>query len=99
MRWQTATVRAIAVSVAVFLLAACAIVVDAALRFDGKCGGFMPFLAAAQPCTLWQYLYSSVSFTLVVLFQEYWFVGLFLVGLAFLGSVVLERFWSRQDAV
>src|SRR5262245_33934662 len=99
MRWQTATVRAIAVLVAAFLTAACAIVADEALRFDGTCGGVIPFLAAAEPCTLWQYLSSSVSFTFAVLFREYWPVVLFFVGLVFLGSAVFERFWTRQDAV
>jgi hypothetical protein len=83
--------------VAAFLMAACAIVVNAALRFDGTCGGLIPFLGAAQPCTRWQYVFSSVSFTFAVLFQEYWFVGLFFVGFAFLGSVIFERFWTRQN--
>ena len=99
MRWQVATVRAIAVLLAAFLMAACAIVVQAALRFDGTCGGLIPFLAATQPCTRWQYVSADVSFTFAVLFQEYWPVALFCVGLVFLGSAVFERFRTRQDAV
>src|SRR5258706_14486421 len=98
MRWRMTTVRAIAVSVAVFLTAACAIVVDAALRFDGKCGGLMPFLGASQPCTLWQYLWSSVSFTFEVVLQEYWLIALIFVGLVFLASVPFERLRPRQNA-
>ena len=89
--WQKATVRAIAISTAAFLLAACAIVVDAAFGFDGKCGGLMPFVGgAAQPCTLWQYLSSNVSFTFAVLLHEYWSMGLIFAGLVFLGSAVFE---------
>jgi hypothetical protein len=99
MRWQKATVRAIAALVAAFLMAACATVIDAVVRFDGTCGGLIPFLAAAQPCTLWQYVSSSVSFTFAVLFQEYWLVVLFFVGLVFLGSAMFERFRTRRDAV
>src|SRR6478672_4675608 len=98
-RWQIVTVRAIAVLAAAFLMAGCAIVIDTALRFDGTCGGLIPFLGAAQPCTRWQYLSSSVSFTFAVLFQEYWLVVLFFVGLVFLGSAIFERFRTRQDTV
>jgi hypothetical protein len=99
MRGQKATIRAIAVLAAAFLIAACATVIDAAVRFDGTCGGLIPFLAAAQPCTRWQYVSADVSFTVAVLFQEYWPVVLFFVGLVFLGSAVFERFRTRQDAV
>jgi hypothetical protein len=80
-------------------MAACAIVIDTSLRFDGTCGGLIPFLGAAQPCTLWQYVFSSVSFTFAVLFQEYWLVVLFFVGLVVLGSAIFDRFRSRHDAV
>jgi hypothetical protein len=99
MRWQIATVRALAVLVAAFLMAACAIVIDTALRFNGTCGGLIPFVGSAQPCTLWQYVSSSVSFTFAVLFQEYCLVVLFFACLVFLGSAIFERFRTRQDAV
>ena len=99
MRWQITTVRAIAVLAAAFLMAACATVIDAVVRFDGTCGGLIPFLAAAQPCTRWQYVSADISFTFAVLLQEYWPVVLFFVGLVFLGSAVFERFRTRQDAV
>jgi len=98
MRWQIATVRAVAVLAAAFLMAACATAIDAVVRFDGTCGGLIPFLAAAQPCTRWQYVSADISFTFAVLFQEYWPVVLLLVGLVFLGSAIFERFRTRQDA-
>jgi len=98
MRWHIATVRAIAVVVAAFLMAACAIVIDTAIRFDGTCGGLMPFLSAAQPCTRWQYVSSNVSFTVTVLFQEYWLVVLSFVGPVFLGSALFDRSSTRARA-
>ena len=88
MRWRIATFRAVAISIAVFLIAGCVIVVQAALRFDGRCGGLIPFLGTGQPCTLWQYVWFDLSFTFEVLLQEYWFVGLLLVGIVFVGSAV-----------
>ena len=83
---------------AALLVAACAIVIDTAIRFDGTCGGLIPFLAAAQPCTRWQYVSSNVSFTFTVLFQEYWLVVLSFVGLVFLGSAIFDRFCTRARA-
>jgi len=81
--------------VAAFVMAACVSVVDAALRYDGTCGGLMPFLGSPQPCTRWQYVSSSVSFTFAVMFHEYWHIGLVVVALLFVGSVLVERFRVR----
>jgi hypothetical protein len=99
MRWRIATLRAAAISVAAFLIAGCVSVLQAALRFDGTCGGLIPFLAAAQRCTRWQYVWSDVSFTFEVLLREYWVIGLLFVGIVFVGSAIFERFWSRPNAV
>ena len=51
---------------------------------------------AVSAFTLWQYVSSSMSFTLAAVFQKYWLVGLVLVGLVFLGSVMFERFHARR---
>lgn len=92
MRWRLATFRAAAVTLAVFLSAACVIVVQAALRFEGRCGGLMPFLSAERSCTLWQYVWSSVSLTFAVLLMEYWSVGLLFVAIVFMGAALFDRF-------
>ena len=99
MRWRIVTFRAIAVAVVAFLFVVCVAAIYAALQFDGMCGGFMPFLSAAQPCTLSQYVWSSVSLTFLVLFHEYWLIGLFFIGIVFIGSGIFERLRSRQNAV
>ena len=99
MRWRIVTFRAIAVAVVAFLFVVCVATIYAALQFDGMCGGFMPFLSAAQPCTLSQYVWSSVSLTFLVLFHEYWLIGLLFAGIAFIGSAIFERLRSHQNAV
>src|SRR6476620_1731062 len=99
MRWRIATFRAIAITVAAFLIAGCVIVVQTALRFDGTCGGLIPFLAAAQPCTFGKYVWSNVSFTFAVLVQEFWSIGLSFAAIVFIGSVIFECFWNRQNGV
>ena len=91
MRWRITIVRAVAATVVAFLTLASVVTIEAALQFDGKCGGFMPFLAAAQPCTLPRYVWSSVSFTTAVLFHEFWWIGLLFAGVVFMGSAIFEH--------
>lgn len=98
MRWRIATFRSIVAVAAAFLIAVSVVAVQAALRFDGTCGGLIPFLSAAQPCTVWQYVWSNVSFTFAVFFEEYWLIALSTAGLVFIGAAIVERFWSRQNA-
>ena len=74
-----------------FLIAGAVIAVQAALQFDSKCGGLIPFLAAAQPCTLWQYVWSGVSFTFAVFFREYWFVALSFAAIVLVVALIRER--------
>jgi hypothetical protein len=98
MRWSVAIIRAIVIFGALFGAGVCTLELGAALRFDGSCGGFMPFLAAAHSCTLSEYLWGSMSFSILVLLQEFWgwlLVALFLVLAA---SVAVERRRSRRNA-
>jgi len=37
--------------------------------------------------------------TFLVLFHEYWLIGLFFVGIVFIGSGIFERLRSHQNAV
>jgi hypothetical protein len=91
MRWRTAIFKAAAITVAAFLIAFGAIAVQAALGFDGKCGGLMPFLAAAQPCTLGEYVWSSVSFSFVIFFFVYWYVALSFAAIVLAVTLIRER--------
>ena len=99
MDWRIIIFRAVVVAVAAFLFAICVVAVQAVFQFDGKCGGLIPFLSAAQPCTLSQYVWSSLSFTVAVFFQEYWLIGLVFAGMVVVGSVIFERLRSHQNAV
>ena len=99
MRWRIAAFRAVAITVVAFLFVVCVVTIQVALQFDGMCGGYMPFLSAAQPCTLSQYVWSSVSLTFLVFFHEYWLIGLFFVGIVLIGSGIFERLRSRRNAV
>ena len=49
------------------------IILSAAYHFDGKCGGWMPFLSGPQDCSLFEYILSTVSFTILILLTYYWY--------------------------
>jgi hypothetical protein len=94
--WRIATIRAIAIAVFAFLLAGCLVTVQAALQFNGRCGGVIPFLSAPQPCTLAQHVWDSVSFTFAVFFHEFWWIALLFAGIAFIGSAIFEISRDRK---
>jgi hypothetical protein len=57
---------------AVLSFSAIAIVVQIAFAYDGKCGGFIPFLAGPRPCSLWEYISGAVPLFVLILLDEYW---------------------------
>jgi hypothetical protein len=42
------------------------------LSYDGKCGGFLPSLAGAKPCTLAEYVVGNASLLALIVWTEYW---------------------------
>ena len=52
-----------------------------ALSYNGKCGGFLPWLAAAQPCTLGEYVAGNLSLLTLIVFREYWLAIVLLLAL------------------
>jgi hypothetical protein len=91
MRWHVAIIRAIIVVTAFFLASGCALMLEAALNYKGTCGGFMPFLSAPQPCTLSEYVWGSMSFSIQVLLFEFWEWLLLAVIMVLAASVAVER--------
>jgi hypothetical protein len=54
------------------LLALIAVAVMLAISYDGKCGGFMPWLASAKPCTLAEYVLNNVTVLALIVWFEFW---------------------------
>src|SRR3954469_1372356 len=98
MRWSVAIIRAIVVVSALFVAGVCALGLEVAFRFNGTCGGLMPFLSAPQPCTLSEYLWGSASFSIQLLLYEFWGWLLLVVILVLAASVEVERRRSRRNA-
>jgi hypothetical protein len=59
--------------------------------YDGNCGGFLPWLAGARPCSFWEYMAGTVLLVTVVLGATYWPVILALLVLALVGVWIARR--------
>jgi hypothetical protein len=98
MRWYATIRRALVLIVALAAAVVCVFMLDAASQFDGSCGGFMPFLAAPRPCTLSQYLWSSIGFSASLLLGEYWGWVVLVVALVLCTSLAIERRRIQRNA-
>ena len=66
--------------------------------YDGKCGGFMPWLASAKPCTLGEYVLNNVTLLALIAWFEFWpFVILILALPVGIGYILDRR--HKRDAI
>lgn len=72
MRWRVVVRQTLVVSSALVAIGIASVLVTALFRFDGRCGGFMPFLAAPTPCGLPEYLGGILWVTLLFAPLGYW---------------------------
>jgi hypothetical protein len=67
-----------------------------AIAYDGKCGGFLPWLAGPQPCSFWKYFSGNSSMILTIVWISYWpFILAFIFVPAFIGFF-LDRKANRD---
>lgn len=80
---------------AIALLALMAGIIWLVVSYDGKCGGYLPEISAARPCTLAAYVVEWATLLALMVISEYWplIIVLFLlpVGIGYL----LDR--RRED--
>ena len=79
-------VRGLLAALLILLIVVIYIILTAAYHFDGKCGGWMPFLSGPHDCSLFEYISSNVSFTILILLAYNWYwILIFLILAAFTG--------------
>lgn len=61
------------------------------LSYDGKCGGFLPWLAAARQCTLADYVIGNLSLLVLIVWIEYWPFIILLLALPIGIGYLLDR--------
>jgi hypothetical protein len=61
------------------------------LHYNGKCGGWMPFLSGPHDCSLFEYIAMNVSLTTVILLRYYWYWCLIILFLATMSGYALGR--------
>jgi hypothetical protein len=55
------------------------IILDIAVGYNGKCGGFLPWLAGPKPCSFWEYVSGNSLMTFTILWISYWPIILTLI--------------------
>jgi hypothetical protein len=49
--------------------------------YNGECGGYLPWLASAKPCTLQEYVAGNFWLLVAIVFNGYWLVVILAMGL------------------
>jgi hypothetical protein len=89
--------RGALVVLGMFVGIAIVLLVVIGLSYDGKCGGFMPWLAGARPCSLLTYVTGNVALLAALLGFTYWPIALALLLLPpFVGYLLDRRDRGRE---
>jgi hypothetical protein len=80
------------------LLALAVVAVLLALSYDGKCGGFLPWLASAKPCTLAEYVLNNVTLLALITWFEFWPFIVVVLALPVCVGYMLDRRKKRGAA-
>jgi hypothetical protein len=77
---------------------AIAFVVQLGFSYNGKCGGFLPWLAGSKACTFWEYVSETSLLVALILWDTYWPLILALLLLpAFVGYLFDRRGQRREN--
>ena len=68
-----------------------------AVSYDGRCGGFQPWLAAARPCTLAEYVRLNLSVLALIVWNEFWPLIVVLLASPVALGYVLDRRRDRRS--
>jgi hypothetical protein len=83
--------RGVYVAIGIVLCIAIGLAVQIALSYDGKCGGFLPWLAGPKPCSFWDYLSGNMLLFTLLFGSAYWPFLLALLILPPLVGFLLDR--------
>ncbi|MCI0613752.1 hypothetical protein L0244_12270 [bacterium] len=76
--------------IAILTVASILIILQIAFRYNGKCGGFLPWLAGPMPCSFWEYVSGNSIATFTVVWIAYWPFLLALIAVPPLVGLVLD---------
>ena len=85
-------------AVASLLCIAIAFVVQLAFAYDGKCGGFLPWLAGPKACSFWEYIWGTSLSVALILLDTYWPLILALLVLPAFVGYLFDRRGRRRAA-
>lgn len=79
------------VALAIPVIALTASIIRMIVTYDGKCGGFLPWLAGPKPCTLGEYVAGNLSLMAIVVWAEYWPVVISVIALPVVIGYILDH--------
>jgi hypothetical protein len=81
------------------LLCACLVfIVQLAFGYDGKCGGFLPWLAGPKACSFREYMSGTSLMVALILLDTYWPLIIALLVLPALVGYLFDRRGRRRGA-
>jgi hypothetical protein len=80
------------------LLALIAVAVILAISYDGSCGGFLPWLAAAKPCSFVDYVFGNLTLLALIFWVEFWPIIIVVLALPVGVGYMLDRRTARNAA-
>lgn len=83
--------RGVYVSCGLFSCIAIVLLVQIGYSYDGKCGGFLPWLAGPRPCSFWEYVSGNTLLYAVILGATFWPLVLALLFLPPFVGYLLDR--------
>jgi hypothetical protein len=96
-RTRNGCLRGVLIGLAVILLGLLYAIVNAAASYNGKCGGLIPFLSAAAPCSFWEWFFSDLSFTLSIALYEFWWLIACVIVVPAVAGYLIDG-WKRRRA-
>jgi hypothetical protein len=64
--------RGLCVAFGTLLCFAIILLLQIGFSYDGKCGGFLPGLAAPRPCSFWEYVSANAILYTLILWDVCW---------------------------
>jgi hypothetical protein len=64
--------------------------------YNGECGGFLPWLASAKPCTMKEYVVGNFWLLVIIIFDVYWPLAILAMALPIAIGLIRYRI-DRQN--
>ena len=68
------------------------VIINISTYYNGKCGGYIPFLSAPYSCSYFKYIVSELNFTFLVLIAEFWWAFVLVILIPILIGSLMDKY-------